>query len=240
MVRALLVGHKTQTRRTLTPQPDWLPEVKYTNNDNGPFFWPIGSLGQQCGSPLPDKEVRFAVGDRLYVREEYYQFGHWEAVEGASTKGGKQKWAFVGSNPMVQFDAPSEFLVSRDKEFPHMPRWYKRLGRFMPRSLSRMTLIVTDVRVERLQDCSEADAIAEGIIYENVIVGAHGSTGTHIEITADRYFDPSLIDDEDEGHEFAADAYAALWDHINGEGAWEENPWVVAVSFDVTKGNIDG
>lgn len=108
----------------------------------------------------------------------------------------------------------------------------------MYRWASRITLTVTDVRVERLQDCSEADAIAEGILRENVILGAHCAGGVHSEITGERYFDPSSNDEED-GHEYAVGAYAALWNNINGDGAWEANPWVVAVSFEVAEGNID-
>ena len=69
----------------------------------------------------------------------------------------------------------------------------------MPRHASRITLEVTGVRVERLQDISEADAIAEGV-----------------------YTDPACP---------AYDAYAQLWDEINGLGSWEANPWVWVVGF---------
>jgi hypothetical protein len=73
----------------------------------------------------------------------------------------------------------------------------------MPRWASRTTLEVTDVRVERLQDISEADALAEGV-------------------TAGKYA----------GLERAyARAYSVLWEQINGEGSWGANPWVWAVSF---------
>ncbi|HEX7857359.1 MAG TPA: hypothetical protein VF503_27060, partial [Sphingobium sp.] len=166
-------------------------------------------------------ETQFAVGDRLYVREAYYQFGSWHAVEGALTKGGQQKWAFDGAKAMISFDPPADFLVSRSKAFPGLPRWYKRLGRFMPRAASRLTLTVTDVRVERLNDCSEADALAEGI--ERYDWQGHTTYGIGP-------FTGSLS---------PVPAYEFLWDSINGPGSWDANPWVVAVSFDVRKGNID-
>lgn len=102
------------------------------------------------------------------------------------------------------------------------PFTYKRLGRFMPRRYSRLTLIVTGVRVERLQNCSRDDAIAEGVeragggmLRWEWWSGAEGQSGTSPEA-----------------------AYALLWNSINGPGAWESNPWVVAVSFDVQRGKI--
>ena len=83
----------------------------------------------------------------------------------------------------------------------------------MPRSRSRLTLIVTDLRVQRLQDITLGDICAEGL--------------------ATSIYDFKPI-------QRGFDAWIALWDSINGAGAWEANPWVVAVSFDVIKGNIDG
>jgi len=219
MVRALLDGRKTQTRRICKP----------ANNAHLCHVVPLDVPPQPGWFGDEEGEVQFfsgyAPGDRLYVREEYYQFGSWAAVDGALTKGGQQKWAFDGAKPMVTFEPPADFLVSRSKTFPGIPRWYKRLGRFMPRNLSRMTLTITDVRVERLQDCSEADAWAEGVCLKGPVdcdastltVPGTGIIGNH-----------------------AVAVYASLWNSINGKGAWEANPWVVAVSFDVRKGNIDG
>lgn len=91
---------------------------------------------------------------------------------------------------------------------------------FMPRWASRILLEVTEVRVERLQDISEADAKAEGII-------PHVRGGWHW-----REHNPSDLDDWDQfGFKTARDAYGALWESINGPGSWEANPWVWAVSF---------
>ncbi|BBD98019.1 hypothetical protein SAMIE_1015200 [Sphingobium amiense] len=218
MVRALIDGRKTQTRRLL-PHPEY-------------YGCPTGDCPhdrqEQCNQAMIEstaEDLRFAVGDRLYVREEYYQFGSWHVVEGALTKGGKAKWAFDGAKAMVTFEPPADFLVSRDKAFPGLPRWYKRLGRFMPRSLSRMTLTVTDVRVQRLQDCSEADALAEGVV--------------EYEPTMEDPAEFSAFDGTDVFNN-AISAYHDLWNRINGAGAWEANPWVVAVTFEVREGNIDG
>ena len=105
------------------------------------------------------------------------------------------------------------------------PRW--RPSIHMPRWASRITLEITGVRVERLQDITEEDAIAEGIYEDQVIVGAHCNGGTHTEVRGSRFFGT----DDNEGFEFAAGAYKALWDSIYGRDSWDKNPWVWVVEF---------
>ena len=83
------------------------------------------------------------------------------------------------------------------------PRQPWRPAIHMPRAASRITLEITGVRVERLQDISEADAIAEGV-----------RNSLHIP-----------------GGRFANENFAHLWWAINGDGSWEANPWVWAVEF---------
>lgn len=108
----------------------------------------------------------------------------------------------------------------------------------MPRWASRLTLTVEGVKVERLQEISEEDAIAEGIARENVIVDTKCYGGVHHEITADRYWS-GAAGDPDEGYEDGCEAFAALWRSIHGPDAWDANPWVAAISFTVHKCNID-
>ena len=86
----------------------------------------------------------------------------------------------------------------------HMPRW-----------ASRLTLIVTDVRVERIQDISEADAQAEGC-------HVYASSAT---------IDCDTPDPRQE--------YRRLWNSLHGPDAWDANPWVAAIRFDVRRENID-
>ena len=88
----------------------------------------------------------------------------------------------------------------------------------MPRWASRLTLTVTDVRVQRLQDISEADAVAEGCDAVLALTikrpnGAHPGN--------------------------PRECYCDLWNSLHGHGAWDANPWVVAVTFTVQRGNID-
>ncbi|MGQ2942882.1 MAG: hypothetical protein ACT6Q7_02655 [Blastomonas fulva] len=220
MVRALLAGTKTQTRRKISPtQKDLAPGQILCFE--GPRF---GGTAYRFSLP-------YERGDRLYVREDYYQHGHWWEDPNDLTKGGKPKWKFIPFDHEISFEAPKASLKSRSRANPADIFWYKRLGRFMPRRYSRLTLTVTDVRIERLQDISEADAVAEGIEDVTRAVAAR---------------DPSLRfwkryrDGGWNGYvDTAIGSYASLWTEINGAGAWEANPWVVAVSFDVREGNID-
>lgn len=223
MVRALLDGRKTQTRRLLrNPEYYGCPTGDCPHETQAECNAAMGALDAS--------ETGYDVDDRLWVREAYFQRGHWEPVLGASTKSGRQKWAFVPTG-LVQFDTPSEYRKGRHHKDPGTVAWHKRLGRFMPRAASRLTLTVTDVRVERLQAISEADAIAEGI---EEVTRSVASRDPALRFWK-RYRDGgwnSYVDT-------AVGSYASLWTEINGPGAWEANPWVVAVSFSVRRGNID-
>jgi hypothetical protein len=92
----------------------------------------------------------------------------------------------------------------------------------MPRWASRLTLTVTDVRVQRLQEIAEADAVAEGV--NPCLEGNQCPDGPHGGCCA--MYDPK-------------DAYAALWNSLHGPDAWDANPWVYALTFTVHHRNID-
>ncbi len=177
MVKALLAGRKTQTRRIIKPQP-------------------------KCQTPTTlTRGIRFSVGDRLYVRETW-----------------KPHSTFDGMKPRDM--PPSRIFYRADDTYaPSNTRWYPAIH--MPRWASRMTLTVTDVRVQRLNEISEADAKAEGADQVGVETGEITSSSAPIEYGSYRA------------------GFADLWNSINGPGSWDANPWIVAVSFDVTKGNIN-
>lgn len=133
-------------------------------------------------------------GDRLYVRETWAQP--------------------VPLDPGPTFyraDYPDNVL-GRYENLPSAEAITWKPSIHMPRALSRILLEVTAVRVERLNDCGEADAIAEGIAPE-----LDGWTD---------YSNPSC-----QMCTNPIDSYRSLWDSINGAGAWETNPWVWVVEF---------
>lgn len=184
---------KTQTRRVLTPQPDDLVE------------------GQT------PRQLRTSIGDRLYVREAHHRTNDhahshlvgYDFADGPIPRKGRHHIEGAGH---VEFFHHSlggwGGRLSRNYPAMHMPRW-----------ASRITLIVTDVRVQRLQEISTEDCIAEGIEANRAgLVLVEGS----LPMTAKA-------------------AYRALWDSLNaarGYG-WDANPWVAAYTFRPMLGNID-
>lgn len=213
MVRALLDGSKTQTRRALNPQPVWQPNWGTSIGMNG--TWRVGSPAEMGLSERGDRwsatfdedtRRRYAKeeaygwgaragcpygqpGDRLWVRETHApQSDCWGAWERSMQYGSRQ------DSPIIHFAADQGIQPFIEKWRPsiHMPRW-----------ASRITLEVVSVRVERLQDISEADAIAEGV-----------RNSLHCP-----------------GGRFANENYAHLWWTINGDGSWESNPWVWVIEF---------
>ncbi len=241
MVRALLGGRKTQTRR-LVPQPpaecginymlgeeSWLPVEKRTpvrrafEAWHGPLFQnrPAGHL---CGSF--DITPRFQPRDRLWVRE------NWQT--GMSGDGPKIAYAatpdFVDVNA---WDGPDEGVgPSFNYDRCQGAKWHNwlpdvlcndgpwRPSIHMPRWASRLTLAVEGIKVERLQDISEEDAQAEG--------ASQYTSQTKIL----RPFNP------DWKGEYRA-GFMALWDSLHGPESWDANPLVVALTFRVIRANID-
>lgn len=270
MVKALIAGRKTQTRRVITNARVFAtPESRaftlsgadmvralqnasrFRRLGEDSWFWESDAFEWQTPNIRTGWMAHFgyAPGDRLWARENWRTFVSLDSTKPIDVWSPEQgRGAGIayeaGGGLSITKQEPHEWLYHAERE-DVAPFGKLRPGMFMPRWASRLTLTVTDVRVERLQDISEKDATAEGIVYENIIVGCHGSTGVHIEITADRYFNGVADNDDDDGfeqgHESAGEAYLALWDHLNRKRGYpsDTNPWVVAVSFDCRLGNID-
>jgi hypothetical protein len=190
MVRALLAGEKVQTRRILKPQPIGDDICVYLGSGCYGFAAPDGT--HLSG----DYNAKFDVGDVLWVRETWHGMLDWDRAKPSEM-------------PMqyVRYAADDCISHSFGKKRPAI---------FMPRWASRLTLTVTDVRVQRLQDVSEEDARAEGVpcdFYEAAKLNGSGS--------------PWRL------------GFAYLWNSINGDGAFEANPWAVAVTFTVDRRNVD-
>lgn len=210
MVRALIAGTKTQTRRVLK-KPKWAePSCDFEIEADGPYIV-VAATG--CTAKVP---TRYAVGDRLWVRETWQglSFGDYEPTESKVCD--------------VRF-AATDALGQASKAVRGYP-W--RPAIHMPRWASRLTLTVTDVRVERLQDISEEDALAEGV--ERLHHGFYPyGISTFMTVFVDGKEVPAQCCTS------AHDSYMLLWDSINGRGAWDANPWVAAYTFTVEHGNID-
>ena len=216
MIRAILAGTKTQTRRVVKPTfaTDAIPCEMGATNEHGHQISGHSGMWWCDAEGNHEKAVRCPYGkpgDQLWVREAW-QYYDWTddgepciryAADNAtawptSTEAWGEKlqdvWAALSMNENYAID-----MAARDRRWRpsiHMPRW-----------ASRITLEVTAVKVERLQDISEADAKAEG---------------------AEPYRLPVHPDREHLRH---VDGYHALWESINGPGSWDANPWVWCVSF---------
>jgi hypothetical protein len=225
MVQALLAGRKTQTRRLCKDQPPaGVTILRKTIRPFGKEPFHAFERRTKFGNFGGEVPVKISRGDRLWVRESLSV--DYEEGESYDPMGGVRESACGVSYGLARGpSADREYVEYPDgateppmRGIPsiHMPKW-----------ASRLTLLVTDVRIERLNDCSESDARAEGVLQLE-----------SIDKDGRRHFTVP-------GHEAPIDeptakmAYAILWDWINGAGEWHKNPWVVAYTFSVVRQNID-
>lgn len=179
MVRALLDSSKTQTRRVVKPQPVY----------DGRFAggWKLkGKKGHEAAtcSPLIAEVCPYGQpGDRLWVRES---FAHIYRDNSSPERRSFEDVAYMADGRGIDIGAYGSWKPSI-----HMPRW-----------ASRITLEITSVRVERLQDITQGDAMAEGCPF------------------------PSMAQGDD-----PRQWYEQLWGEINGPGSWAANPWVWRIEF---------
>jgi hypothetical protein len=179
MVRAILEGRKTQTRRAI---PENLLDKYYDYDD-----W-CCAVGGSGGSDSRQYEKEYFLerckygqpGDRLWVRETWARYNIDQDSHDMAYKA------------TVPSDWPKE---GRWRPSIHMPRW-----------ASRIDLEITGVRVERLNEISEADCIKEGIA-------------------------PVSLHDLDCDSIAPSTHFKALWESINGEGSWSRNPFVWVLEF---------
>lgn len=210
MVRAILDGRKTQTRRPVNPQP--------TLTKGSGFSW----KGNLYGSGSDDREtnINFAhvacpfgkPGDHIWVRETWQaihdsvdEFGHVEERTYAPSIP-KEKDRYWHTVYAEHFGDENR----EDRGFPwrpsiHMPRW-----------ASRITLEITGVRVERLHSINERDAVREGLFQLP-------ASGRYCLQPGMQYFG--------EASHCAKEVYSWLWESIYGEHSWQANPWVWVIEF---------
>lgn len=258
MVRAILDGRKTQTRRVIKDVPSW----EHYGRDI--MDWDLSGIHQETYDPnnpiegtdrwhldvqtdVDDHSRRVircpygAPGDRLWVREA---------------------WSFIGDQGVFDLDQarPYNCAPIYRADGAKADRWWPSIH--MPRWASRISLRITDVRVERLNDCSETDAIAEGLYrstpddedrawfraYHEEQTGEPPTQADLEQFEEGVWRAPGVPQGwgltpaerrQDQWGPTAQFAYRLLWDHINGKPkpgqpdvSWAANPWVWVVAFE--------
>lgn len=220
MVRAILDGRKTQTRRVVKGIPDdaILPEF-YGYNARDGLKNSLGWFVAEAGDLWPcNEEDRILCpygqpGDRLWVRETFsidamcgyhHDNQSYSAYEIVYRAGGSKDIEWTGGR-----DTEDPYCRSYDTQ---RGDWQPSI--YMPRWASRITLEITGVRIERLQDISEEDALAEGI-QPDPCGGFHTEDGRHFHAADPR------------------ESFGMLWDSVNEKRGFPcaSNPWVWVLEF---------
>jgi len=223
MVRAILDGRKTVTRRpvkggqipvedTRTPPVGSLRWSAIGQRDPRYGFCVFGVTEAECAKELEEfaKCPYGKPGDRLWVREAWVADAQLDSVAPRELSQG-EPIRYPADEAVRQTGC---VMISPGKTRPsiHMPRW-----------VSRILLEITEVRVERLQDISDAQALAEGI------VGVDFRPDDGWPICTGYMVGPD--DGKSPLETTAAKAFAGLWSSINGADSWAANPWVWVVEF---------
>ncbi|MGJ4855573.1 hypothetical protein ACN6KF_001519 [Labrys sp. La1] len=218
MIRALLAGTKTQTRRVVKPR----------HNPNRPSLfdgtWSDNYVLDPGNQKWRDDAYPWRDGDRLWVREAWRSAAAYDDLA-PSAMGGEEPIQYQADGAHQTWGYPAIAKIGRLRSSMFMPRW-----------ASRLTLIVTGVKVERLQDISEEDAIAEGIVEDDgdapgifYLPGASMLCGVNApkgRLMIGNHPSPRLV-------------YRDLINNLQSGDLWFENPWTVALTFTVHHQNID-
>lgn len=198
-VQATLDQRKSQFRRIVKPQGKSVCFDVVMHKD-GTDKWPrnldaderfISYMKCPYGQP----------GDRLWVRETWNNEAEYYFIYKADAENGRM---YLGTDD----EGPQYANIDDFKWKPSI---------FMPREACRIFLEVVDVRVERLQEISEEDAIAEGINEDDF--EANANSYNYVGSRATDHIPPAKF------------TYKQLWESINGKGSWQKNPWVWVVTF---------
>lgn len=212
MVRALLAGTKTQTRRVMKVQPDHRTTHVSICRDQ---WMGIGPSGNGVGTAQWDswQKSPFATGDLLWVRETWSVISHsWDK------HGNRVKWTpnrpataisempfgngYYSGHVIYAADGPNEWSDDDDGGGEPRSLWHPSIH--MPRAACRLLLEITDIRVERLQDITYGDAQDEGW--------------------------PPMVDGKPNPYD-PITWFKLLWVELYGAGSWDANPYVWRISF---------
>lgn len=198
MVRAILEGRKTQTRRVIKPEPylyeNCAPVLGEHRVLGTAWYWHYKpSIGVELNTAIKQGWCPYgSPGDHLWVREKHYQYGKW--VKAGKTIKGREGYPDVAYIGEKEIPADRTALTWHIRPSIHMPRW-----------ASRITLEITGIRVERVQEITIGDVIAEG------------------------YPKSRSIDSRPQPIPW----FIELWNSINARRGfgWDKNPWVWVISF---------
>jgi len=202
MVRAILSGQKTMTRRVMKPQPElnqfnhW--EYKGIVKSVSPELW--GNIG-----PLGNPDCPYGkVGDLLYVKETYVNHNRSKFLYNSLT--------YQSGTIFKKYKADGKLNYENDE----LIKWKPSL--FMKKEYARIWLEITDIRIEKLNDISESDAVSEGVQPN------HGG----FELYGQKIVDMKNYCDN------AKDSFKSLWTSIydkDEDKSWEANPYVWVIEF---------
>jgi hypothetical protein len=208
MVGAILEGRKTQTRRVITGE--------FCLGAAGQLLHSLGLRPYRCPYGVP--------GDRLWVREGWMTG---KSLDSMSPKRIARSASDAGYSPgaPVWYLSDGAYRPWGENDLDFEGKGKARPSIFMPRWASRLLLEIADVRVERVQDISEADAMNEGVLMNAPLLGIDCS-GEAIESSTINWA-PS-------------DYFKRYWDSINAKRGfgWDSNPWVWAISFKAVPSNV--
>lgn len=201
LTKAVLEGRKTQTRRIINPQPMYDENVGicwkgYAYGIN--FSGKEGAYNNFISGTEYDKSCkRYRVGEIVAVAQNY-------TACGGFMDDGTPRWDYI-----------SCIVGSKNRG------WSNKM--FVKPELMPHQIKITNVRIERLQDISDEDCLAEGIQ-----IGQCGSADTH-------FMDVYYIPNEIQPYCLPKDAYAALIDKVGKKGDWDSNPYVFVYDFELIK-----
>lgn len=202
MVQAIMDGRKTMTRRIVKPQPP-----KECEDDDPIIDWCDYDHEKGWQGCYIDWEM--AEGDSHAVKSPYGKVGDliW-VCETFNQSGGTIRYK---ASPEIVYKTKSIGVTTTDL------KWKPSIH--MPKSACRIWLEITNIRVERLQDISEEDAIDEGVESPNPC----GGCGSH--------WKPCIGCMHPFSKVMPRYKFFQLWKSINGEQSWNDNPWVWVVEF---------
>ncbi|MHB1956378.1 MAG: hypothetical protein ACYCOU_21830 [Sulfobacillus sp.] len=223
MVRAILEGRKSQTRRIVKPAP-YLQEISGTYGGRMLCFPDRARKGHGLIWPNAREAIiaqcpHGTIGDRLWVRETWRPdppcHSSWASTEFYGCRD-----AALSLIPK-EYRNPTHCLFSASCAYRDTISWRSPI--YMPRWASRLLLEITDVRVQRVQEISEEDAIAEGArrFKDLPRTRAYQSCEWSMETPSNR----------DQCLGCAKYAFGNYWNSLHGEVSWDANPYVFAISF---------